>query len=130
MSVYNTIVELPEPPTMEQLPVRPGDDAVAAALGALEIPYDLLEELNRLADNAAIANAAVRPSEEEVQRWMNLFSYTRDDAEMLIWMHLSDIMRVRISDQHWFLIHQDCHRAGHSRESWEHLWVIPNVLSA
>ena len=130
MPVYTTIVELPSSPTMDQPPLPPGADPVAIAHGALEIPWDLLQELNRLADNAALANAAVRPSEEEIQRWMSLFSYTREDAETLIWMHLSDIIRVRISDEHWFLIHQDCQRAGHSRESWEHLWVIPNVLSA
>jgi hypothetical protein len=34
-----------------------------------------LDELNRMADNALSANAATKPSEEEVTRWMNLFQY-------------------------------------------------------
>lgn len=86
-----------------------------------------LDELNRMAENALSINET-KPSEEEITRWMNVFQYTHSDAKYFLTMQLNDVTRTRIPDSHWELIAPDLLDAGHSRDTYEHLISLKDLL--
>jgi hypothetical protein len=91
---------------------------------------DLLDELNRLADNAESLQSSPTPDKGEIERWMNLFSYTDKEASSLLALQITDVTRDRLSDEHWSLISTDVEAAGHSRLSWEHLLGMKELMKA
>lgn len=96
----------------------------------MDMDTDLLDELNRLADNAELLQSSPTPDKSEIERWMNLFSYTDKEASSLLALQMDDVTRDRLSDEHWSLISSDVEAAGHSRLSWEHLLGIKELMKA
>jgi hypothetical protein len=91
---------------------------------------DLLDELNRLAENAESLQSSPKPEKSEIERWMNFFSYTDTEASSFLALQLADVTRDRLSDSHWSLISTDVEAAGHSRLSWEHLLGMKEFMKA
>jgi hypothetical protein len=96
----------------------------------MDMDTDLLDELNRLAGNAELLQSSPTPDKSEIERWMNLFSYTDKEASSLLAMQMTDVTRDRLSDEHWSLISSDVEAAGHSRLSWEHLLGMKELIKA
>jgi hypothetical protein len=92
---------------------------------------DFMDELNRLADNAeSISQTTSSMTKAEVERWMNLFSYTPAEASLLLTLQLADVTREQIPNAHWELICDDVEAAGYSRVSWEHLLGMKDTMKA
>ncbi len=89
---------------------------------------DLLDELNRLADNAESLQPSPTPDKHEIERWMTLFSYTDKEASSLLALQVADVTRDRLSHEHWSLISSDVEAAGPSRLSWEHLLGMKELM--
>jgi hypothetical protein len=96
----------------------------------MDMDTDLLDELNRLADNAELLQSSPTPDKSEIERWMNLFSYTDREASPLLALQITDVTRDRLSDEHWSLISSGVEAAGHSRLSWEHLLGMKELMKA
>jgi hypothetical protein len=94
----------------------------------MDLDKDLLDELNRLANNAESLQFSPTPDKSEIERWMNLFSYTDKEASSLLALQMADVTRDRLSDEHWSLISSDVEAAGHSRLSWEHLLGMKELV--
>ncbi|TVY64208.1 Acylphosphatase [Lachnellula suecica] len=90
---------------------------------------DPFEELERMAQDASASNAAP-PSDEDILRWMHLFSYTRPEATALIAQHRADVTRNQIPDSHWELVRRGHEAAGHNRETYEHSLQLKELLSS
>ncbi|KAF4626563.1 hypothetical protein G7Y89_g11594 [Cudoniella acicularis] len=87
------------------------------------------KELERLAQNAAVANPS-EPAQEEIGRWRHLFGYSHYESYQLLLAHRSDVTRTPISDSHWELVRSEREAAGHNRESYEHSLTLKDVLKS
>jgi hypothetical protein len=88
---------------------------------------DLLQELERLAGNAT-TSTSYSPTAAEINRWMALFQYTRQEAIYLIQQQRNDITRDRISDSHWELVSEEREAMGYDREAYEHELRLVDVF--
>jgi hypothetical protein len=57
-----------------------------------------------------------------------MLRYTQTDATYFLTMQLADVTRARIPDSHWELVKPDLQAAGHSRDSYEHLISLKDLL--
>ena len=94
---------------------------------------DSWAEVERMAQAASASDALeseLFPTDEQLNRWQTLFSYTRREAFNLIKAQRSDVTRTRISDEHWLLVRDERMKMGHDRETYEHSLQLGNVLKS
>jgi hypothetical protein len=84
------------------------------------VAMDAFEELERLAYNASQLPHNRPPSNEDVNRWVELFSYFPEEATKLLEKHRQDVTRTRISDDYWEMIQYKQESKGHDKGSYEH----------
>ena len=84
---------------------------------------DLFAELESMAVNAVDDDSVgFEPSEDEIQRWQTLFTYSYSEAVEQIKNQKGDYSRRRVSDDHWDLVRSDKEAQGFSRDAYEH-WM-------
>ncbi|KAL8873937.1 MAG: hypothetical protein Q9174_000656 [Haloplaca sp. 1 TL-2023] len=69
------------------------------------------------------------PSDETVERWQYLFSYTKSEAIQRIKDQKSDVYRHRLSDDTWELLRAKEEAAGFDRDSYEHWLSIKDQVT-
>lgn len=85
----------------------------------------LQQELEALAGNAYNPNLPSNDSPPEpisatINRWNHLFNIPRDDAVDRIMEYRQDLIRTRISDEHWEAIQAGKESQGYDREAYEY----------
>ena len=83
---------------------------------------DILAELENMAVSAAQRDDEGQPIESEIARWQSLFAYSHSEAIEQIDLHMNDITRRVISDEHWNIIREDKEAGGFSRAAYKH-WI-------
>ena len=94
---------------------------------------DSWEEVERMAQAASASDALESesfPTDEQMARWAKLFFYSRREAIGLIKAQRSDVIRTRITDEHWSLVRDEKEAQGHDRETYEHSLQLGNVLKS
>lgn len=85
---------------------------------------DAFQELVRMATNATTSNFAKAaqngPSNETIQRWQRLFSYSYSEAVERINEHRSDLSRRQSTDEHWNMVRTQFERQGFDKEAFEY----------
>ncbi|KAJ4345478.1 uncharacterized protein N0V89_011610 [Didymosphaeria variabile] len=76
---------------------------------------DMLKALENMAQTSATANTYA-----DVDRWMQLFGYTAEQAEEAIETHFQNLSHITISDDHWGLVRDTMEAQGHDQESYAH----------
>jgi hypothetical protein len=85
----------------------------------------LVEELERLALKATKScKLESTPTDDEIQRWGKLFSYSPKKAIELIELHRHDYACIHVSDDHWEYVRETMEHRGHSKNSYEHQLMI------
>lgn len=88
-----------------------------------------LAELNRMAD-AVSKTTDAEPTDEEVERWVELFKYSEVEAFDLIVAQRNDITREHIPDEHWSLVCTEKEAAGYDREAYEHALGLKDLIKS
>ena len=85
---------------------------------------DAFQELVQIATNATTSNFAEGaqngPSNETIQRWQRLFSYSYSEAVERINQHRSDLSRRQSTDEHWNMVRTHFERQGFDKEAFEY----------
>ena len=83
---------------------------------------DLLSELETMAQRAVEWDEEYEPSDEEVQRWQQLFKYSQVNANERIKAHKKAIFSAPITDSQWEAVRSQKEKEGFSRDAYEH-WI-------
>ena len=85
---------------------------------------DAFQELVRMATIATTSNFAEAaqngPSNETIQRWQRLFSYSYSEAVERINQHRSDLSRRQSTGEHWNMVRTHFERHGFDKEAFEY----------